>query len=294
MAAAKMKDPQEKVVYSQDGVFVHTSDNNTFVDWSPCQFDADNYELQTSDCAEWDLITQNKQSDQDDEQKNQEKSKYAIHFNINELHSIRRSDPKLAWSYVVFILKDSTTLPALHFHSGGIQNLIQNLQRYVWLTRSPTNYKLFVVADQENEALRMSLDQLQLFNDRGPSSSYLSRFINTAYYDGMDALSKVTKYFRDTMDVIQATPTVDTPADRPAVRYTPRKDAEFEDLGEAVACPSQPVPPRRSLGPVPKVERGECLTQEQWQSLLDNNGRVINIKKLHSTIFRGVGSFLIL
>lgn len=69
------------------------------------------------------------------EQKKQEKSQYAINFNINELHSIRRSDPKLAWSYVVFILKDSTTLPALHFHSGGIQSLIQNLQRYIWLTR---------------------------------------------------------------------------------------------------------------------------------------------------------------
>lgn len=42
-------------------LFLH-KDNNTYVDWTPCQFDADNYELQTSDCAEWDLITQNKQS----------------------------------------------------------------------------------------------------------------------------------------------------------------------------------------------------------------------------------------
>ena len=60
---------------------------------------------------------------------------YAIHFNVSELHSIRRSDPKLAWSYAVFMLKNGTTQPALHFHSGGISEMIRHLQRYVWITR---------------------------------------------------------------------------------------------------------------------------------------------------------------
>ena len=61
--------------------------------------------------------------------------KYRIHFKVTKLHSIRRSDPKLAWPYAVFILKDGTTQPALHFHSGGITAMISRLQRYIWITR---------------------------------------------------------------------------------------------------------------------------------------------------------------
>ena len=67
--------------------------------------------------------------------KKKRRSKYAIYFNTADLHSIRRSDPKLTWSYAVFILKDGTTLPALHFHSGGISEMIRRLQRYIWLTK---------------------------------------------------------------------------------------------------------------------------------------------------------------
>ena len=63
------------------------------------------------------------------------KEKYSIHFDIKEMHSIRRSDPKLSWSYAVFILKNGNTLPALHFHDGGIKEMIQTLNRYVWLTK---------------------------------------------------------------------------------------------------------------------------------------------------------------
>lgn len=63
----------------------------------------------------------------------------------------------------------------------------------------------------------------------------------------MDALSKVTKYFRDTVDVIQATPTTDTNSDRTAIKYTLKKDAEFEDLGEAVYVPRCSIPHRVSL-----------------------------------------------
>ena len=58
----------------------------------------------------------------------------------------------------------------------------------------------------------------------------------------MDALSKVTRYFRDTMDVIQATPT-DIEGD--GFTYSPKKDAEFEDLGEV--DPNRTNPPRVRL-----------------------------------------------
>ena len=61
--------------------------------------------------------------------------KYTLEFNTSNLHSIRRSDSKFHWHYLVFILKDGATLPALHFHSGGTREFIQHLSRYIWLTK---------------------------------------------------------------------------------------------------------------------------------------------------------------
>lgn len=61
----------------------------------------------------------------------------------------------------------------------------------------------------------------------------------------MDALSKVTKYFRDTMDVMQAGPNL-AEMDDPLVISTssPRKDSEFEDLGEATSLSENNIPHR--------------------------------------------------
>lgn len=61
--------------------------------------------------------------------------KYTLSFASTDLHSIRRSDSKFHWHFLVFVLKDGTTLPALHFHSGGTAKFIQHLHRYVWLTK---------------------------------------------------------------------------------------------------------------------------------------------------------------
>ena len=35
--------------------------NSTFVDWSPAVNEEDEFELETSDYSEWDLVTQSKQ-----------------------------------------------------------------------------------------------------------------------------------------------------------------------------------------------------------------------------------------
>jgi len=66
---------------------------------------------------------------------------YMVQFDVANIISIRRSDPKLAWSYVLFTMKDGRSQPALHFHSGGIDEMISMLQRYIWLTRYATESK---------------------------------------------------------------------------------------------------------------------------------------------------------
>lgn len=302
-----------KVVYCQDGVFVHTAvptatqianiipgkvtlvekDNSSFVDWSPIVNEEEEFELESSDYSEWNLVTQSKHEVEDagaNAPKRKRRSKYAINFNTSDLHSIRRSDPKLAWSYAVFILKDGTTLPALHFHCGGISELIRRLQRYIWLTKSPYNNKLFVVAEDQS-ALKKSLDQLQLFSeDNPPSGAPWQRFIHSAYYDGMDALSKVTRYVRDVYEGLQqGTENAEIQAQHSAIK----KDVhvEFEHLGDtASASPANghsTVPDKRDLGEVPEVTRCEPLKLNEWQSFLDDAGRVTDVKRLRERIFRG-------
>lgn len=298
-----------KVVYRQDGVFVHTAvpitttqtaniipgrviviekQNSSFVDWSPIVNEEEEFELESSDYSEWDLVTQSKSKEEDgNAPKKKRRSKYAIHFNTAELHSIRRSDPKLAWSYAVFILKDGTTLPALHFHSGGISELVRRLQRYIWLTRAPNNNKLFVVAEDQS-ALKQSLDQLQLFSeDNPPSGAPWQRFFNSAYYDGIYALSKVTRYVRDVYEGLQQAPE----STEPQNQYPgPKKEVEFEDLGDT-CVPSvnghSSLPDKRDLGETPEVTRCEPLRLNEWQSFLDDAGRVNNVKKLRDRVFRG-------
>lgn len=45
---------------------------------------------------------------------------------------------------------------------------------------------------------------------------------------------------------------------------------------------------QRDLGEVPEVSRGEPMRLNEWQSFLDDVGRVTDVKKLKDRIFRGV------
>lgn len=299
-----------KVVYCQDGVCVHTAvptatqfaniisgkvtvvekENSSFVDWSPIVNEEEEFELESSAYSEWNLITQSKHEGDADANtsKRKRRSKYAIFFDTAELHSIKRSDPKLGWSYAVFILKDGTTLPALHFHSGGISELIRRLQRYIWITKSTHNHKLFVVTEDQS-ALKKSLDQLQLFHeDHPPSGAPWQRLFHSAYYDGMDALSKVTRYVRDVYEGLQpAGENAETQAQYSAAI----REVDFEHLGDTAS--SSPVngqsslPEKRDLGEVPEVTRCEPLKLNEWTSFLDDCGRVKDVKGLHERVFRG-------
>ena len=59
--------------------------------------------------------------------------------------------------------------------------------------------------------------------------SQWQRFFNSAYYDGMYALSKVTRYVRDVYEGLQQAPENTEPQNQcPG----PKKEVEFEDLGD--------------------------------------------------------------
>lgn len=45
---------------------------------------------------------------------------------------------------------------------------------------------------------------------------------------------------------------------------------------------------QRDLGEIPEVTRCEPMRLNEWQSFLDDVGRVTDVKKLHDRVFRGV------
>lgn len=63
------------------------------------------------------------------------RKKYNISFDILDLKSFKRSAPNHGWAYIIFILKDGTTFPALHFHSGGSKALLQKFGKYIHIKR---------------------------------------------------------------------------------------------------------------------------------------------------------------
>lgn len=70
--------------------------------------------------------------------KKESRRKHNISFNIHDLNSFKRSANTHTWAYLIFIMKDGTTYPALHFHGGGSKALLKEMERFVHLKRYVT------------------------------------------------------------------------------------------------------------------------------------------------------------
>ena len=64
-----------------------------------------------------------------------DRRKYNISFDLLDLKSFKRSAPNHGWAYIIFILKDGTTFPALHFHNGGSKALLKELEKFIHIRR---------------------------------------------------------------------------------------------------------------------------------------------------------------
>lgn len=299
-AEAEDRIEQVKPVYIQDNVFVHTSvpasthfdniirgkvkifekDDGAYIDWSP---DKDlpsdlEYEVKSflSGEHEWGVVSTQPASQAPTSKKSEREDacSYRINFKVTKLLSIRRSDPKLAWPYAVFILKDGTTQPALHFHSGGITGMISRLQRYIWLTRSSANSKLYVVEDV-NKALGKPLSELKLFNDEPEDT--ISKWWNHAS-GTFQQFSKVTRYLMDTIGQ-QGGLEDYRPSPPEETRTCPVRSVSdgFEMLSD-----KEP-----NIVPGVMTKRGQCLQPEEWCRLVDDKGRILDHERLKERIFRG-------
>lgn len=290
----------DKIVYQQSDVFVHTAvpgstlyddiirgilsifvnAEGTFMEWRPsAAYTPIEYEVHQvfSGSIEYGVVTTQEpkslHNNTNTPPEDPKDSPYRILFNVEEIHSIRRSDPKLAWSYVLFIMKDGSMQPALHYHSGDIQEMISMLQRYIWLTRSPVNNRLFVVKEKD-DAMESALNQFELFTDK-PSGA-ISKLFNSTFYETLNSFSKVTNYVLSGMGQLELQER--RPERRRANNKTNNNDDEFEFLHPDM--PDQP-------GTIVPVAREEPLKPEEWCAFIDNDGIINNVQQLKARIFRG-------
>ena len=58
-----------------------------------------------------------------------------LNFSLSSLHSMRESTTHDKKKSLTCYLDDGRELPSLYFHDGGVNGLIQAMQRYLYLVR---------------------------------------------------------------------------------------------------------------------------------------------------------------
>lgn len=290
---------QIKTLYEKDGVYIHinvnthTSDRDahlpgrmyllqkpegTFIEWKAEEV----ISLDGPSEQDWDMISSvgyqpDRGSDPVNDMKN-ERKKYNLSFDVLDLKSFKRSAPNHGWAYIIFILKDGTTYPAVHFHNGGSKALLKELEKFVHIRRSPNDSRLFIIQEHDPEALSMSFDELQLFSDSKPD--LVSKFIKDPYTTTMGSFSRVTNFLRD---VLMQAEEEEIPSRIPEELNEDIPGMEISNLDE----PGFEVVTKTKLPPRPEVSRGDPLTSQQWSKHMDKEGKIINVEEVKDQIFRG-------
>ncbi|XP_045196515.1 TBC1 domain family member 15-like isoform X2 [Mercenaria mercenaria] len=289
-----------KTLYEKDGVYIHinvnthTSDRDahlpgriyllqkeegTFIEWKAEEvMSLDNHSEQ-----DWAMISSvgyqpDRGSDTVADQK-AERKRYNVSFDVLDLKSFKRSAPSHGWAYIIFILKDGTTYPAVHFHNGGSKALLKELEKFIHIRRSPQDSRLFIIQDHDPEALSMSFDELNLFQDS--QGDLVTKFIKDPYTTTLGGFSKVTNFLKDVLM-------------QPEVENLPPSKVE-EILNEDIPGmeinnqdePGYELVSKTKLPSRQEVKRGLPLTSQQWSKHMDKEGRIINVEEVKDQIFRG-------
>lgn len=296
---------QSQVLFEKDSVFIHVNVNShhsdkdahipgkvfiiqkpegVFIEWKAeeiLQVDGQNEQ-------EWAVIGSSLSvgykpdtgSGSDVPTKEEARRKYNISFDILDLKSFKRNAPNHGWAYVIFILKDGTTYPALHFHSGGSKAMLQFLGKTLHIQRSPKDNRLFIVQEHDPDMLSKSFDELNLFADS--QGDLVTKFIKDPYTTSLAGFSKVTNFLKDVL----LQPDAQIPRQREEVA-----DILSEDIpGMEISNQDEPgyeLITKTKLPSRPSVSRGTPLTGEQWSKHMDSDGKIKDIDKLKDVIFRG-------
>ncbi|XP_074521317.1 TBC1 domain family member 15 [Halichoeres trimaculatus] len=204
-----------------------------------------------------------------------ERSRWAFSFSITDLRSITVKEE--GWTFLILTLKESSSLPPLHFHQGGSTHFLDSLRRFALLSESADDASCLMVSTP-NKALSQSFENLLDDNSFG----LVHKFKKDPYVTTLGGFSKVTNYIYD--------------AFRGTEEQHQRPPEEVADLlGEVIPGleinqqeePGFEVITRIDLGVRPQVTRAGPLSMEDWTKHQDQEGRMTNIPHLKLSIFKG-------
>ncbi|XP_005104242.1 TBC1 domain family member 15 isoform X2 [Aplysia californica] len=276
-----VQDAKDKDAHIAGRVFFLKKPEGYFIEWKAEEV----LSLETQN-EEWDVIgSVGYKNDRDADSvtmnaKMDARRKYNISFDILDLKSFKRSAPNHGWAYIIFILKDGSTFPPLHFHNGGSKALLKELENFIHIRRSPNDPRLFIVNDHDPEMLSKSFNELAIFSDS--SGALVQKFIKDPYTTTLGGFSKVTNFLRDVL----MTPENQIERPQSEVAELLQDDipgmeiSQMEDTGFEVVTKTK-LPPR------PSVKRSDPLTAMQWNAFFDSEGRITKVEELKDIIFRG-------
>ncbi|XP_075065633.1 TBC1 domain family member 15 [Mixophyes fleayi] len=205
-------------------------------------------------------------------------SKWSFLFSLTDLKSIKQNKEGMGWSYFVFCLKDDVILPALHFHQGGNELLLECLEKYVVLCESEQDSRILLV-NSHNRSLSQSFENLH----EEPTDTLLQKFKKDPYTATMVNFSKVTNFLVETI----------RGNDPSTHRRPPQEMADFlcdaipdlkinqqEESGFEVIT-------RIDVGTRPEVHRRDPVSTFEWDSSMDSDGRIRNVDHIKNIIFKG-------
>lgn len=212
-------------------------------------------------------------------------------LNMKEVKSFRvnRSNQKISFND-----HNNKSLCSFSFQRSNALYLIAALRNGLLKAVPSKDRHLFIVIDQPDNLLENSFAELNLFPEQSADYvwSFLKNLHNRPYETTMEAFSKLT-------DIVYRPP--EHPSrivDEEVSELLNRSLTQIEaDGGDATTTTThtqdeyEVVAQYPILPPRPQIPRGNPLSLEQWNSLLDSRGTIQDVDGVKQVIFRGVCTF---
>ncbi|XP_043503413.1 TBC1 domain family member 15 isoform X1 [Polistes fuscatus] len=187
----------------------------------------------------------------------------------------------LGGQQLIFIQKDGTTYVAF-FQLSKAETFVNTLKNFISFRSSTKDKNLYYVLEEVETALNKSFAELNLFQEN--TSDYVWNFVknlhNRPYETTLEAFSKLADIWLYKEPVKR--PVEEAVADLLNSSLSSNQQEpvdEYEVIGQADI--GLPFPPR------PPCPRGLPLSQEQWDSSKDSEGRIVDADAVKEIIFRG-------
>ncbi|KAK9715171.1 hypothetical protein RND81_06G147500 [Saponaria officinalis] len=244
---------------------------------------------------------------------------------FTEVRSIRRHTPALGWQYVIVVLSSGLAFPPLYFYNGGVKEFLATIKQHVFIVRSADDANVFVVNDFQ-DPLQKTLSSLELpgvvsiaapstsasvavsptaesHHDTNTSSLNRSRQKNKTHdptkdlsIQVLEKFSLVTKFARDTTSQLFGENSGENFFLNDMKK--PNHSQSLPDLHANIQSPEPEIVVDDHPVPADPMEfdkmtlvwgkpRQSPLTEEEWISFLDSEGRVVDSKALRKRIFYG-------